>query len=235
MVPYYEHAGVTIYHGDCRDVMPLLACGVDLVLTDPPYRHEHADGGGIVARSPIHRLPKFREMSACEPSTFVPQCLSLQAVANFVAFGSRDLIQEYARLAEGRKFDLHVLWKPNAVPFCNNTFKSDLEYVCLIYEPGRPFQNDLGEATYSKVFQHWLGSTKDRLHPTIKPLPMISRYVAILSKPHGLILDPFMGSGTTLSAAKYLGRNAIGIEFEEQYCEIAATRLQQEVLPLEVS
>lgn len=67
-------------------------------------------------------------------------------------------------------------------------------------------------------------------HPTGKPLRLITQLVTLFSDPGELILDPFMGSGTTLRAAKDLGRRAIGIEIEERYCEIAVKRLAQEVL-----
>ena len=72
-------------------------------------------------------------------------------------------------------------------------------------------------------------------HPTTKPLPLMAEIVRDFTQPSDTILDPFMGSGTTLVAAKRLGRKAIGIEREEKYCEIAAKRLAQGALPLEFS
>ena len=71
----------------------------------------------------------------------------------------------------------------------------------------------------------------DADHPTPKPLKLMRALVSRLC--HGIVLDPFMGSGTTLVAAKQLGRRAIGIEIERKYCDIAIDRLRQEVLPLE--
>lgn len=76
------------------------------------------------------------------------------------------------------------------------------------------------------------GGETDRQHPTQKPLPLIQQMVRVSSHKGDLVLDPFMGSGTTLRAAKELGRRVIGIEREEQFCAVAARRLAQEVLPL---
>jgi hypothetical protein len=70
------------------------------------------------------------------------------------------------------------------------------------------------------------------LHPTPKPVALLCYLIDKVSRPGDLILDPFMGSGTTLVAAKRLGRRAIGIEIEEKYCEIAARRIQEASMPL---
>lgn len=72
----------------------------------------------------------------------------------------------------------------------------------------------------------------DRVHPNEKPLDMVSRFIRLTTEEGQTVLDPFMGSGTTLRAAKDLGRKAIGIEIEEKYCEIAVKRLAQGVLAL---
>lgn len=71
---------------------------------------------------------------------------------------------------------------------------------------------------------------RERYHPNEKPLSMVTHFISACSQQNDTILDPFMGSGTTLVAAKNLRRKAIGIEIEEKYCEIAAKRLAQEVL-----
>jgi DNA modification methylase len=106
------------------------------------------------------------------------------------------------------------------------------------YEPIYHFCSD-GEKRRSRVFPHsvpFTNATGSEYvgHPTQKPVDLMRALLSITRR-KGVVLDPFMGSGTTLRAAKDLGRRAIGIEINEFYCEIAARRLGQEVLPLEAS
>jgi site-specific DNA-methyltransferase (adenine-specific) len=86
----------------------------------------------------------------------------------------------------------------------------------------------------SAVLKFWTGPINNG-HPAEKPLPLIAYLIGKATDPDDVVFDPFMGSGTTLRAAKDLGRKAIGIEIEERYCEIAAKRLSQMVLPLQVA
>lgn len=97
--------------------------------------------------------------------------------------------------------------------YCSNKAKRRSQ----VFKTAVPFENATGS--------EYLG------HPTQKPVALMRRLIET-AELDGIVLDPFMGSGTTLRAAKDLGRKAIGIEIEERYCEIAAKRLAQEVLPL---
>jgi site-specific DNA-methyltransferase (adenine-specific) len=100
-----------------------------------------------------------------------------------------------------------------------------------MHGPGKKTWNGGGRHAY---WEHGVERVA-RVHPAQKPEGLMRDLVHDFSMPDETILDPFMGSGTTLVAAKRLGRKAIGIELEEKYCEIAAKRLQQEALPLEVA
>lgn len=105
------------------------------------------------------------------------------------------------------------------------------EGLAIMHRPGRKRWSGGGHHAFYEhcVVKH------DRVHPTQKPESLMRELVSLYSEPGEIVLDPFMGSGTTLVAAKRLGRIGIGIELEEKYCEIAARRLQQEALPLEVA
>lgn len=222
--PYYADESVTIYHGDCREILPSLG-KVDLVLTDPPYSMKHVDGGGFASARAFYRdgaLDGMCEFQLAEHAEVL--CVAPQ----LVVFHSRDQVGEYASwiLSKFGHYDLHVWFKTNAIPFVCNTWKSDIEYIALGWTAKA--HQIVPQDAKSKVYVSSL--ERGALHPTQKPVGLMSKYVAVLAAESDVILDPYMGSGTTLFCAKRLGRKAIGIEIEERYCEIAANRCRQMVL-----
>ena len=201
--PYYSHAGVTIYHGDCREILPEIPSGsVDLVLTDPPYGVGFADW----------------DTSVIDPTSWLDACRLLSDCV-MVTTGNTNQY-EYPRP------DWTAAWfRPGSVQRAGGGGFSHWDPV-LIYGRNRlPFDCKQIANRPQPVDGH----------PCPKPLDLFRWFVSECSVSDDLILDPFMGSGTTLVAAKQLGRRAIGIEIEEKYCEIAVRRLAQEVLPLEPS
>lgn len=102
------------------------------------------------------------------------------------------------------------------------------EAICYGMKGRRPLN---GSRPRSVLRNDWSG-TADPVHPTVKPVDLLRRLIALSTFRHESVCDPFMGSGTTLRAAKDMDRAAVGIEIEERYCEIAAQRLGQEILPL---
>lgn len=227
MTPYYDDGGITIYHGDCRDVLPRLSG--DLVLTDPPYSHKNTSGKGIARTSAMY-APGGALASLLSFDLSLYADLLVGAAPMLVAFHSRDLVPDYAALARAtrRSYDLHLWYKPNAPPFTGSSWKSDVEYIALVWSK-RPGWARHPVAMYSKV---WIGGNQSGSpeHPMGKPAGLMAKYIAVLDAQD--VIDPFMGAGTTLVAAKQLGRRAIGVEREERYCEIAAKRLCQQTLSL---
>ena len=215
MKPYYEDESVTIYHADCRELLPELKA--DLVLTDPPYGIGEAAGknksrGRLVVSqdygdAPWDDLPIGEDLLA----------QVLAAAPHQIIFG-------------GNYYDLPstscwLIWdKDNG-----KTDFADAEMAWTNF----PTAVRLIKWRWQGMLQELGGKDKERrVHPTQKPLAVIRWCIQRAPDEPQPILDPFMGSGTTLRAAKDLKRKAIGIEIEERYCEIAAQRMSQLAMQL---
>lgn len=214
MKPYYDDGAVTIYHGDCREILPTLR--PDVVVTDPPY--------GIGADERQAARANRRHGKALAPSR---------------DYGSSDWDrrppsrQDLAQiLSVGRH---HIIWGGNyfALPPSSGWLVWDKDNGTNGYADCELAWTDLPIAVRRIRFR-WMGMLQElsepRWHPTQKPLPVMHWVLGLLPALDAVIVDPYMGSGTTLRAAKDLGRSAIGIEVDERYCEIAAKRCAQEVL-----
>jgi len=226
MRPYYHAEGISIYHGRCRDVLPLLG-PADLVLTDPPYGIEPGAAfvrrGGAEVGGGDEAWNNRVEWLDLMPATIRP--------GGYLAYFYNFREEPYfpAGIAGWSRF----FWTKPAPPPCpRKAFMSAAEVCAIGVRWGAPRGWWGGGATPNV----WSGLSPNRLskglgHPAEKPTGLLSVLVGSLAPERGLVIDPFMGSGSTLRAAKDLGRRAIGIEIDERYCEIAARRLGQEVLP----
>jgi len=143
---------------------------------------------------------------------------------------SKTVIYIYITFAKENKFnwDLQFWHKTNACPNHFNHLIVDTEYCIRIYTSGSYFNNELTYRDYNKYFLENVQSIDG--HPTPKPLRIIKSQLNVFSKKNDIILDCFLGSGTTAVACKQLGRKCLGIEISEEYCKIARQRLAQEVL-----
>ena len=206
---YYQDDYATIYHGDCREILPSLP-SVDLVLTDPPYGVNFKYSGSYEdSRDHYEKMMGVFFTESLKISNgrvaFTP------GIRNVWLYPKASWILCWAKPGTmGRNdFGGFNAWEP-----------------ILMYGKRRIWQ-DLVQVTPGTALGGVMKETGD--HPCPKPLKLFLWLVKELSDEGETILDPFMGSGTTLRAAKDLGRKAIGIEIEEKYCEIAVKRLQQEV------
>ncbi len=212
--PYYEHKGITIYHGDCLDILPQLD-KVDLVLTDPPYgigesNQKNLSRGKWAAPTNYGDYDWDKNKLNDEYIMMV-----LDISKNQIIFGGN----YYGKILGDTS--CYIVWdKDNG----NNDF-ADCELAWTSFKSAVR----IVKWRWNGMLQENMKNKDYRSHPTQKPLGLFKWILKNYSKETYIILDPFMGSGTTLVACKDLNRKAIGIEIEEKYCEIAAKRLSQEV------
>jgi site-specific DNA-methyltransferase (adenine-specific) len=243
--PYYEHAGITIYHADCRDILPHLE-PVDLVLTDPPY----SSGGmfrGDRAAKPLAKYVQTGSMFTCQDdfsgdnmdqrsflkwaSLWLTDALRISrdgaAICLFSDWRQLPLMSDALQGGGWVWRNIVTWWKPG-IRMQRGRFSSSSEYI-LYGSKGIP---NPGEKSPQNVLRFSPVSGDDKVHIAEKPTELLICLLGI-SPAGSVVLDPFMGSGTTLVAAQQLGRRAIGIEIESKYCDIAIHRLQQQSLCLQ--
>ena len=213
-----------IYNTDCLEFMHSMpdSC-VDLVVTDPPY--EIATKGGGLGKRPVYENGALGKISqGFDAEATLEQIARVCKKINIFIFCSTKQKPRIMNWGYERGCNIAELawYKPNAAPFTNNTFKSDLENIIYIREKGVKIKG------VSRLFTHNCGKNKDG-HPTEKPLEIIEKLILVASSEGDLIFDPFMGSGTTAVACKELNRNFIGCEIESKYCEIAEKRLRKTI------
>lgn len=214
MTPYYDDGTCVIYHGDCREILPLDAA---VIVTDPPY------GIGWSRGEHRARWSKPHEGIANDHDTTARDAaLALMPDIPAIVFGS------FYAPPPGRVRQVLVWAKPADAGVVGSTtgYRRDAEPVFLL-DPW-PLTTVRWSSIVRSTQESISSVTAETGHPHTKPRDVVRTLIA--NAPAGTVLDPFMGSGTTLRAAKDLGRRAIGIEIEERYCEIAAKRLAQEVL-----
>lgn len=210
MAPYYQHNGITIYCGDCREILPGLK-GIVSLIADPPYglglKFNYGKRYGAYPMESVSFPPVVGDDIPFDPT-------HLLGYENIIIWGAENYTD---KLPVNRKW---LIWdkRTDLIPSRN---QGDGEMA---------WTNQEGS---NRIFRHiWDGMIKDsergtpRQHPTQKPVALMHWCIQQIKEPR-LICDPYMGSGTTLVAAKNLGYPAIGIEISEAYCEIAVKRLQQ--------
>ena len=225
MTPYYERNGITIYHADAFDVLSTLV-SVDAVITDPPYvipaySNGLKSGGGW---GDVLNASFFYHALLTEAKRLTKQ-----------SNGAAWVFNSWRGLPALLKAGYMSQWKPESClvwdkdwigPGGVQGLRPSYELVVLFCHS----QFQLPNRGLPDIWTHPWYSIKPHGHPAEKPITLMTKLID--ETPGEVILDPFVGSGTTLVAAKQLGRKAIGIEIEERYCEIAANRLSQEVMDM---
>jgi DNA modification methylase len=213
--PYYQDDAVTIYHGDCRDILPSLP-KVDLVLADPPYNV----GKDYGTHNDSMPLGEYEHWAA----DCVAPCLLMAPNQFWVA--PRYKLGLWLSLLP--KSHLIVIKRGASGPF-REGWSDQFEIALATGKPQKCIPDLWTDIRLKGEGYFFREETYG--HPGYTPAPIMERAILLLSE--HLVLDPFLGTGTTAYCAKKLGRKCIGIEIEEKYCEIAAKRCSQTVMKLE--
>jgi DNA modification methylase len=241
--PYYENNGITVYNGDCLEIMPRLERKFDLILTDPPYGVNYNDDGDLASRREFAfggNKKNFGTRPIAEDS-------GKEAIKLFEKFlkisknkllkggaccccggggGPRPLFAEWALLMdEIIGFKHAVVWDKGGLGMGIH-YRRNYEFV-LIAQNGTPAHRWNGGNKTANVWRINRIIPSAGQHPTEKPVELMQKILQIHSNRGDLCLDPFMGHGTTLVAAAIEKRKAIGIEIEEKYCEVAVKRVER--------
>lgn len=237
--PYYQQDGITIYHGDCIDVLPQLS-GIGAVITDPPY----SSGGqyrGDRTQSTVTKYVQSQTLAYCpefagdnrDQRSFLAWCMMWMnaarvactpgaPIAVFTDWRQLPTTTDAVQAGGWVWRNLATWWKPGC-RMQKGRFSSSAEYV--VYGTNGPAVDGMNspQNVISAAIE------ENKIHIAEKP-PAVMKWVLGVVPDGALVLDPFMGSGATLRAAKDSGCDAIGIECDERYCEAAANRLSQGVL-----
>jgi len=245
--PYYDRDGITLYHGDSREILPMLDdASVDMVFTDPPYGHNN-NNGDLISRWE-EALGKGDYVAERDNRPIANDGPEANELVQWMFGEARRLLvpggccccccggggpdPQFARwslwMDAAIGFKQMVVWDKGGLGMGWH-YRRNYEVVLVGEKPGAACKWYGGNNTPNIIRENGI-KPKSWEHPTPKPLNLVSTFLQLHSEPGDLILEPFSGGGTTLLAARNMGRRAIGIEIEEKYCKMAVERLAQGVL-----
>lgn len=230
-----------LYFGDCFSILDeIVDESIDLILTDPPYLHVK---GGMKSKkyntgtwkSESYMNTHMSDFGEKQIYEFLDKSLRIMKKANMYIFCSKLQLQYYFKyITEHKKlkYDLLVWDKVKYSMKSTKFFTSDIEYIIRIYESGVSLNKVLVEDGSKSDITHYMkrqvAEQPKGAHGTMKPVELLNRLIKVSSNEGDLILDPFMGSGSTGISARKLNRRFIGIELDKEYFEIAKRRIENE-------
>jgi hypothetical protein len=225
-----------LFSGASKDILGQMAAGADTkiqcVITDPPYLHPNLGGGGCFKESNKKVVGSNEELAAICASYDMDTMFTLWkelGAENVVTFCSNLQIADTIRQMEKHDYRYTVcVWhKYNACPMTNNTFMPDAEYFIIGRQKGAYFNNDVPTSYKQRVRRRPMENAR-RFHPTAKPVGLIFELVELLAAPDGVVLDPFLGSGTTGLACLQSHKDFVGIELNPDYYAKAAKIIKED-------
>lgn len=222
-----------LYQGNCLDIMDKLiedGVKVDCILIDPPYELENHGKGknGFKERKLIHDNHIDYMSHGFDYETVFEKMLKLQSKPNILIFCSNKQVSKIMQYFENKKLSTTLLvWnKTNPIPLCNGKHVSDIEFIIYVRGKGAYFNNSVKMDKKYKVKKYPTVGKRERVHPAQKPNDLLIELLELHSFEGSLVLDCFMGSGSTGVACANSNRNFIGIELDSEYFEIAKNRIE---------
>ena len=207
---------------------------IDLIVTDPPYEINHLEGGGMLNEKRIAGLMyelSDNNLDVGIDENMLSEFMRVCKKPNMYIWCNKILIpklMEYFVIKNSLLFDIICWHKTNAMPLCGSKYLTDTEY-CLYFRDGVRLNTSYSTASTHYELPINIGDKDKFSHPTIKPLKIIENLITNSSNAGDIVLDPFVGSGTTAAAAKNLGRHYIGFEINEKWADVARRRLNNEL------
>lgn len=221
-----------IYLGDCYELIKRVPDkSIDLIITDPPYKMTSGGGGKSELSQRIQKTnyEDLKDIRGGFDLSILDEFVRVLKHIYIYIWCSKEQIPSYIEYFVNKKkcfFDILFWGKQNPTPATNNLFLNDVEYCLVFRETKTYFSKDYINKSKFFISPLNMDDKSDYEHPTIKPLELVKRHILNSTQENDIVLDPFLGSGTTAVACKHLNRNFIGIEIDENYYRIATDRLQ---------
>jgi len=228
MKPYHQENGCVIYHGDCREILQAVGLS-DAVITDPPFSFAGGISNGFASRADS----QFFECWLADVFRLLHRVsVPTSAWALWCDWRTASIYDEVLGSSASDYYDQRrvsqVIIHDREMIGMGSPFRNQVDWIAIVRGKSTDFRERIPSDQPNILRDYWYYGKHD-FHPAEKSPAIAGKLIKWLSDEGQTVIDPFMGSGTTLIAAKALARKAIGIEIEEKYCEIAAKRLSQEV------
>lgn len=228
--PYYQEPNITIYNGDCMDILKNISDNsIDCIITDPPYNINYQSGARVMNKKFDYMENDNNDFRFNIYPILFNKLKKNSVCLIFCSF--KNYAYDYIELLKYFNIKNAIIWyKPGGgIGDLKHSLSTDYEMIIVAHKGNCKIQGK----RIGSIWKTTKINPNKIIHPTQKPTSLINKLLNKFSIRSDTILDPFLGSGTTARACKDLGRKCIGIEISKAYCQIAVQRLGQEVLPLE--